>query len=92
MPRYYCGCGDPSHMVMQCPPIHPSSRHTTSTASERESAPPARGQGRGQLTGRGGRSHGRGADQASGSRGAQCYAFSGRPEADISETDITGMV
>ncbi|XP_049386729.1 uncharacterized protein LOC125850950, partial [Solanum stenotomum] len=63
---------------------------------QRDSAPPARGRGRGPASGRGGRAAGRGASGASGSHSggkcAQCYAFPRRPEAKASDAVITGII
>ncbi|XP_015163797.1 uncharacterized protein [Solanum tuberosum] len=94
-PRSCCGCGDPGHLIRQCPHQTQSGPHcTVSAVLERDSAPPARG--RGPASGRGGRASGRGTSGASGSqsggRGAQCYAFPGRPEAEASDAVITGIV
>ena len=96
-PRSCYGCGDPVHLIRQCPHQTQSGPHrTVSAVPERDSAPPARGRGRGPASGIGGRASGRGASGASGSqsggRGAQCYAFPGRPEAEASDAVITGIV
>ncbi|XP_049381184.1 uncharacterized protein LOC125845686 [Solanum stenotomum] len=96
-PRFCYGCGDPGNLIHQCPHQTQSGPHrTVSAVPERDSAPPARGRGRGQASGRGGRASGRGASSASGSqsggRGAQCYAFPGRPEAEAFDAVITGIV
>ncbi|XP_049381156.1 uncharacterized protein LOC125845651 [Solanum stenotomum] len=96
-PRSCYGCGDPGHLVHQCPHQTQSGPHrTVSAVPERDSAPPARGWGRGQASGRGGRASSRGASGASGSqsggRGAQCYAFPGRPEVEASDVVIIGIV
>ncbi|XP_049410606.1 uncharacterized protein LOC125873772 [Solanum stenotomum] len=96
-PRSCYGCGDPGHLIHQCPHQTQSGPHcTVSAVPERDSAPPARGRGRGPASGRGGRASGRGASGASGSqsgsRGAQCYAFPGRLEAEASDAVITGIV
>ncbi|XP_049362754.1 uncharacterized protein LOC125827500 [Solanum verrucosum] len=96
-PRSCYGCGDPGHLIRQCPHQTQSGPHRTfSAVPERDSAPPARGRGRGPASGRGGRASGRGASGASGSqsggRGAQCYAFPGRPEAEASDAVITSIV
>ena len=89
-PRSYFRCGDPGHMIRHCP------RRAVLAAPERDLAPPARGRGRAQAPGRGGRVVGRGTSGASGSqsggRGAQCYAFPGRSEAEASDAVITGIV
>ena len=89
-PRDCYSCGDPGHLFRQCP------HRTVLAAPERDSAPPTRGRGRAQAPGRGGRVAGRGTSGAfgsqSGGRGAQCYAFPGRPEAEASDAVITGIV
>ncbi|XP_049378055.1 uncharacterized protein LOC125842786 [Solanum stenotomum] len=96
-PRSCYGCGDPGHLIRQCPHQTQSGPHrTVSAVPERDSTPPAKGRGRGSTFGRGGRASGRGASDASGSqsggRGAQCYAFPGRPEAEASDAVITGII
>ncbi|XP_049367958.1 uncharacterized protein LOC125832810 [Solanum verrucosum] len=96
-PRSCYGCGDPGHLIRQCPHQTQSGPHRiVSAVPERDSTPPARGRGRGPASGRGGRASGRGASGASGSqsggRGAQCYAFPGRPEAEASNAVITCIV
>ncbi|KAH0738141.1 hypothetical protein KY290_036846 [Solanum tuberosum] len=95
-PRSCYGCGDPGHLIRQCPYQTQSGPYrTVSAVPERDSAPPTRGRGRGPASGRGGRASGRGASGASGSqsggRGAQCYAFPRRPEAEASDAVITGF-
>ncbi|XP_049414692.1 uncharacterized protein LOC125877444 [Solanum stenotomum] len=96
-PRSCYGCGEPGHLIHWCPHQTQSGPHrTVSAVSERDSAPPAKGRGRGPASGRGGRASGRGASGASGSqsggRGAQCYDFPGRPEAEASYAVITCIV
>ncbi|XP_055815255.1 uncharacterized protein LOC129885055 [Solanum dulcamara] len=94
-------CGDPDHLSWQCPSQGRGGTQPSSSVSVRGPAPPVRGRGRAQ-TSRGGRTPsrgasgaivpqegGRGVGQVGGGRGAQCYAFPGRPEAEASDVVIT---
>ncbi|XP_055824467.1 uncharacterized protein LOC129892996 [Solanum dulcamara] len=97
-------CGDPDHLSWQCTSQGRGGTQPSSSVLVRGSAPPVRGRGRAQAS-RGGRTPGRGASgaivpqgggrgvgQVGGGRGAQCYAFQGRPEAEASDAVITGIV
>ncbi|XP_055827405.1 uncharacterized protein LOC129895689 [Solanum dulcamara] len=94
-------CGDPDHLSWQCTSQGRGGTQPSSSVLVRGSAPPVRGRGRAQAS-RGGRTPGRGASgaivpqgggrgvgQVGGGRGAQCYAFPGRPEAEASDAVIT---
>ena len=100
--RFCFTCGDPDHLMQQ----RTSQRgrggpRPNSSFQTRPPAPHGRGRGRVQ-SGRGDRvssssvvaqqSGGRGTTQAGGGRGAHCYAFPGRPEAETSDVVITGII